>query len=113
MRRATGALLALLIAIVLLPACGSGGGAKTDEAKRAAGLVPGDALAYVSVNASPSDAQKSKVASILEKLPKAQRKTFDAEKDQLLGMAVSKLGLNYETDVKPWLGAEVAVAALP
>src|SRR5213079_120577 len=69
MRRVTGVLLAVLIACAL-PACGSKGGAKTDESKRAAGLVPADALAFVSVNASPSDAQKSHVASILEKLPK-------------------------------------------
>ena len=112
MRRVVGVLIALCLALVL-PACGTGGGAKTDETKRAAGLVPKDALAYVSVDINPSDAQKSHVASILEKFPKIQRKTFDSEKDQLLGMAVSKLGLNYETDVKPWLGSELALAVLP
>src|SRR5438309_10393895 len=103
MRRAVGVPVALCLALVL-PACGNGGGAKTNETKRAAGLVPKDALAYVSANINPSDAQKSHVASVLEKFPKVQRKTFDSEKDQLLGLAVSKLGLNYETDVKPWLG---------
>ena len=112
MRRVAGILLVSCLALVL-PACGSGGGAKTDETKRAAGLVPKDALAYVSANIEPSDAQKSHVASILEKFPKVQRKTFDSERDQLLGMAVSKLGLNYETDVKPWLGSELALAVLP
>ena len=78
MKRALGSLAAVVLAVAL-PACGNSGG-KTNEAKKAAGLVPKDALAYVSVAVNPSDSQKSDIDGILSKFPKASKKTFDAAK---------------------------------
>src|SRR5438067_11199979 len=111
MKRALGSLAAVVLAVAL-PACGNSGG-KTNEAKKAAGLVPKDALAYVSVAVNPSDSQKSDIDGILSKFPKASKKTFDGLKEDLLGKAVQKLGLNYQQDVKPWLGDELGIAVLP
>src|SRR5205807_61107 len=108
MRRLIG-LVAGLALVIALPACGG----KTNETKRAAGLVPSDALAYVSFSLSPSVSQKSHVGSVLQKLPKVARKSFDGLKDQLLTQAVKNVGLDYERDVKPWLGSELALAVLP
>src|SRR3954447_15702834 len=102
---------ALVVLAVALPACGNSGG-KTDEAKRAAAIVPRDALAYASLSVDPSDAQKNNVNDILAKFPKASRKTFDAYKDDLITRAVKELGLDYERDVKPWLGSELSLAVL-
>ena len=111
MKRALGYLAAVVLAVAL-PACGNSGG-KTNEAKKAAGLVPKDALAYVSVAVNPSDSQKSDIDGILSKFPKASKKTFDGLKEDLLSKAVQKLGLNYQQDVKPWLGDELGIAVLP
>jgi hypothetical protein len=102
---------ALVVLAVALPACGNSGG-NADEAKRAAAIVPRDALAYLSLSIDPSDAQKSNVNDILAKFPKASRKTFDNYKDDLLTKAVKELGLDYTNDVKPWLGSELSIAVL-
>jgi len=112
MKRVLGSSIVAVVLAAVLVACGNSGG-KTDETKKAAALVPQDALAYVSVAVNPSDAQKSDIDGILAKFPKASQKTFDAAKDNLLTDAVKKLGLDYQTDVKPWLGDELAIAALP
>jgi hypothetical protein len=112
MKRTLGSLIVAIVLAAVLVACGNSGG-KTDETKKAAGLVPQDALAYVSVAVNPSDSQKSDIDGILAKFPKASKKTFDGFKDDLLTSAVKNLGLDYQTDVKPWLGDELALAALP
>jgi hypothetical protein len=111
MKRAMGVLVVALLAVAL-PACGNSGG-KTNEATRAAGMVPSDALAYFTLSVNPSDSQKSNIDGLLAKFPKASRKTFDGLKEQGLGMAVKELGLDYQQDVKPWLGSELSIAVLP
>ena len=111
MKRAIGVVVVALLTVAL-PACGNSGG-KTNETTRAAGLVPSDALAYVTLSINPSDSQKSDIDALLAKFPKASRKTFDGLKEQGLAMAVKKLGLDYTQDVKPWLGSELSVAVLP
>lgn len=112
MKRALGSLVVAVVVACGLAACGNSGG-KTDETKKAAALVPQDALAYVSVAVNPSDSQKSNLDGVISKFPKASKKTFDGFKDDLLTKAVQKVGLNYEQDVKPWLGDELALAVLP
>jgi hypothetical protein len=57
MKRVLGSLTVAVVLATGLAACGNSGG-KT-EAKKAAALVPQDALAYVSVAVDPSDSQKS------------------------------------------------------
>jgi hypothetical protein len=110
-KRAIGILVAVFLAVAL-PACGNSGG-KTNETKRAAGLVPKDALAYISLSIEPSDSQKSQIDGLLAKFPKASRKSFDGLKEDAVGMAVQKIGLDYQKDVKPWLGSELGIAVLP
>jgi len=112
MKRALGSLTAAIVLSAVLVACGNSGG-KSNEAKKAAALVPQDALAYVNLAVNPSDAQKSDIDGILAKFPKASQKTYSGLKDQILTKAVQNLGLNYQQDVKPWLGDEVAIAAMP
>jgi hypothetical protein len=98
-------LLAVVAAAV--PGCG-----KTNEQTRAAGLVPANALAFASFSLAPSIDQKRNVGSLLKKFPDAKG-TFESQIDALLASAVKNVGLDYQTDVKPWLGSELAVAALP
>ena len=113
MKRALGSLTAAVLLATVLAACGNSSSTKSNEAKKAAGLVPSTALAYVSIAVDPSDSQKSDIDGILAKFPKASTKTFDAARDQALTKAVQSLGLNYQQDVKPWLGDELALAAMP
>lgn len=106
------AAVAVAATLLVLPACGS----KTDEANRAAGITPSSALALVSVNLSPSIAQKRDLLGIVRKFPDARETVkgeFDDARDRLLGQLLEESGLDYAADVKPWLGKEAALVVLP
>jgi hypothetical protein len=107
MRRAL-AVLAAAAVLVALPACG-----KTNEQARAAGLVPAKAIAYVTVSLAPSLDQRRNLVALAGRFPKLHAKqTFEGLKDQALAAAVKQLHLDYATEVKPWLGTELALAVL-
>lgn len=98
--------------LLVLPACGG----KTDEATRAAGITPVNALALVSVNLDPSIEQKRNLLSVARRFPAASDKVkgeFDETRDELLDDLVKEAGLDFKRDVEPWLGDEVAFALLP
>ena len=98
--------------LLVLPSCGG----KTDEASRAAGITPADALAMVSVNLDPSIEQKRNLLGIVRRFPEARKEVkgeFDEARDDLLDRLLEDSGLDFERDVKPWLGNELAVAVLP
>lgn len=105
---------AVLVAslLLVLPACGD----KTDEAARAAGMTPANALALVTVNLEPSIEQKRNLLSVARRFPAASDKVkgeFDETRDELLEDLVKEAGLDFKRDVEPWLGDEVAFALLP
>ena len=98
-------------ALAILPACGD----KTDEGARAAGITPGDTLAFLSVNLEPSVEQKRNLLSIFRRFPGVKDEVqgdFDDARDKLLDEITEEGGLDYAKDVKPWLGKEIAVAFL-
>ena len=99
-------------ALLVLPACGG----KTDETKRAAGITPADAVAFLSVNLDPSIEQKRNLLSIARRFPDAREEVkgeFEDARDGLLAELIEDTGLDFERDVEPWLGNEVALAVLP
>lgn len=111
MRRLSAAVLAAVV-VLGLPGCGG----KTDEASRAAGITPRAALAFVSVNLDPSVEQKRNLLGIARRFPGARdtvKGEFEDARDRLLSDLVRQGGLDFRTDVRPWLGDEVAVAVLP
>lgn len=100
-----------IVAALALPACGT----KTDEATRAAGITPANALGLVSVNLEPSIDQKRNLMAIARRFPGAKevvKEEFDETRDKLLGDLVSEVGLDFERDVRSWLGNEVALVVL-
>lgn len=110
MRRFAAVLLGATL--LALPACGS----KTDETNRAAGITPVTALGMVSVNLSPSIDQKRNLLSIARQFPGARSKVrgeFDDARNELLGTLFQNSGLDFENDIRPWLGKEAAVVVLP
>lgn len=99
-------------ALLVLPACGG----KTDETKRAAGITPADAMAFLSVNLDPSVDQKRNLLSIARRFPDARDEVqgeFEDARDGLLAELIEDTGLDFARDVEPWLGNEVALAVLP
>ncbi|MDQ3757395.1 MAG: DUF3352 domain-containing protein [Actinomycetota bacterium] len=108
--RGVAVMLGTVLLLVALPACGK----KTNEAARAAGITPATALGFLSVSLDPSVEQKRNLLSIARRFPDAEAKDdFEASRDELLSSILEEAGLDYEKDVKPWLGSELAIAVLP
>lgn len=104
-------LLAAVVAGGLLTGCGMG---TTEESARAAGITPPDVLAFVSLSLDPSIAQKRHLLSVAAAFPEADAKEeFDETRDGLLRDLSEEAGLDYETQVEPVIGPEVALAVFP
>jgi len=102
------ALAVVLIGAVLVVASlvqGSDGGAARD---RAVDLVPADALLYVHVHVEPASDQWSRADEIVRQLP-ALRRLRDRALDNL---SRGRRPLDFETQVRPWIGDEAALALL-
>ncbi|MGH2751633.1 MAG: DUF3352 domain-containing protein [Actinomycetota bacterium] len=85
-------------------------GASTDEAVT---LVPRDAVAYGNIFLDPSMDQKRAIGDLLEKFPEAPN--TDEARNKLvdfLDEGLAEIDMNFEDDVDPWLGDQVAGFAL-
>lgn len=75
-------------------------------------LVPAKATAYLSVYLQPSTAQQTKLAGLIGRLPGfGDPATLSTKVDQMVHNALSGSGLDYETDVRPWIGGQLAIGA--
>ena len=76
-------------------------------------LVPKDAVVYAGAFLRPSTAQRQALRDIVESFP-ASDTAEEAEEllDGLIAEVLSGSGLDYERDVRPWLGTEAAVYML-
>lgn len=104
------ALLVLLGAVVPNLPCEFPGGDSCPPADDAAELVPAQALAYAHANLDPQSEQYEAAADLAGELPRLG--------DVLAGQAAAQLRgpggrpPDFEADVRPWFGGEVAVALL-
>jgi hypothetical protein len=104
-------LAAVLVALALaLSACGGSdkGAGGTDPAT----IVPDEASAYVAVNVHPSGDSTGKTRDLSTALL-GTATPGQALLDALTGQAEALGTLDYKTDVAPWLGDRVALAAVP
>ncbi|MCZ4499383.1 MAG: hypothetical protein JWQ74_1936 [Marmoricola sp.] len=90
----------------------SGGG------PRPADVLPSSTVAVLSVDLDPAAGQKVAAFRALRKVPELKTRLASAD-DDLRRLVVDALtnggsckGLNYDADVKPWLGKRAAVAAV-
>ena len=106
-RRAAAALAAVaavaVLALVAGLVCAGGGGAPPDEAAR---LVPAGALVYVHLSTDRDRAGDARLARFAQALPAVARL-----RAQIVG-AISARAFDIERDVRPWLGDELAYAAV-
>jgi hypothetical protein len=88
----------------------SGGGPQPEE------VLPADTLAFAKLDLDPAAGQKAAMASLLEKFPDL---VTGGDEGDLRSALVTPLledtswGLSYDSDVEPWLGDRMAVAAVP
>jgi hypothetical protein len=96
----------MLLAVPALP-CQLPGGDRCPPSDDAVELVPGDSLLYVHVNTDSGSEQYERATELAARLP------------SLAGQVVARLpgasgaGIDYDKDVRPWLGGEAAVALVP
>lgn len=82
--------------------------AGTDRAARA---VPADALAYATVYLQPSTGQKLNLALMLGHVPGfADAANLDQKIHQIAARFLGQAGIDYEADLRPWLGNQLSVA---
>jgi hypothetical protein len=103
------AAVAALVWFVLIPAapCQFPGGDRCPPEDQAIELVPADAAVYVHMNLGPDTEQYEAAAGIAERLP------------ALVGDVVGQLpaaagrAVDYDAEIRPWSGGELAIALLP
>ncbi|MCA1588346.1 MAG: DUF3352 domain-containing protein [Chloroflexi bacterium] len=79
---------------------------------RAASLVPANAAIYANVYLQPSAGQQANLSGLIGRLPGfADEATLDEKVDQIVQNLVAGLGIDYRTDIEPWVGDQVAAAA--
>ncbi len=82
--------------------------AGTDRAARA---VPADAVAYATVYLQPSTGQKMNLALLLGHVPGfADAANLDQKIHQIAARFLGQAGIDYEADLRPWLGNQLSVA---
>lgn len=86
----------------------------------AASAVPASAIGFVSIDLDPSASQKIEAIKILRKFPALKKETNIGSRDDVRRAVFDGLvksgdcsGLDYEQDVKPWIGQRLGVAAMP
>jgi hypothetical protein len=75
----------------------------------AVNLVPADAAAYGSVFLDPSTDQKRAIEDLLEKFPEAP--STDEARNKLVDLideGLAEIDMNFEDDIDPWLGDQIA-----
>jgi hypothetical protein len=81
-------------------------------------VIPGTAIAYLQVDLNPSNDQKIAALGFFKELPElANANSSSVDIKKVIWDAISENrdlnGVNYDADLKPWLGDRVGVAALP
>jgi len=81
-------------------------GSASDDAVK---LVPADAVAYGSIFLDPSTNQKRAIEDLLEKFPEAPNADEARTKFvELLDKGLAEIDMNFEDDIDPWLGDQIA-----
>jgi hypothetical protein len=97
----------LLVVALVLDGCGSTAAARAPSGG-AARVVPADALAYVDLSLNRSDSAVSQTEQAVDGLP-----GYRAFVRSLTSRLSAITGTPFATQIKPWLGSEVAVALVP
>ncbi len=120
-RRRRGLIIASAAVVVALGVSGgtyavlAGNQSGKGHADVAAQYIPSDSVAVMSANLDPGSSQTVQVLKFFRKFPQiAQRSTGDSISDGLIKpLFDSARGVDFNTDIKPWLGDHLSFAAEP
>jgi hypothetical protein len=119
--RRTGIIAASAVAVVAAVGGGAYGVSQLmSGGDSAASAVPADAVAYATLDLDPSAAQKIEAVKIFRKFPSLRSELNIGSRDDLRRTAFDALvkdggckDVDFDKDVKPWLGNRLGVAAVP
>jgi hypothetical protein len=81
---------------------------------RAARLAPPETAFYVNVYLQPSAGQQMNLSNLIGRLPGfADDASLDDKVDQVVQNLLAGTGVDYRSDLKPWLGNQLALAVWP
>lgn len=113
---------ALVVLVALVVSALLGGGAFAvytvffNSGPRPADVLPDSTVAVLSIDLDPSAGQKIEALKTLRKFPRLQEDLGLDPTDDLRQFIVEKAldceGIDFETDVKPWIGKRAAIAAV-
>lgn len=84
------------------------------QSDRAAQAVPADASVYATVYLQPSTGQKLNLAALLGRVPGFEDSaSLDQKIHEITARLLGEAGLDYEDDIRPWLGNQLSIAARP
>ncbi len=84
------------------------------QADRMASAVPSGASVYATAYLQPSAGQKLNIAALLGRVPGfADASSLDQKIHEISARLLGEAGLDYEGDLRPWLGDQVAIAVEP
>ena len=118
MRRPLGGLVAAAVAAAAVGAGVWAWQAWATQGAQPAEALPGDTLAYLSLDLDPPGGQKVAAFSTLRKFPSLRQELGLDSVDEIRGSVVEELSsdsgcdLNYDDDVKPWIGDRFAFAVV-
>src|SRR3954470_21680397 len=111
------AVIAIGVSAVLVAGIGTavavgsaiGGGQQPED------VLPKSAIAMAKIDLAPTLGQRKAVYDLSRKFDKVEVKSVSTLKDDLLAAFFESSGtdLNYNNDIKPWLGDRAGVAAVP
>ena len=115
--------LVAVVSLAVVAALGVGAYAMVqffDGGSSPATAVPGSAIGYVSLDLDPSASQKIEAIKIMRKFPALKDELKIGSRDDLRRRIFDEIrkdshckSLDYDQDVKPWIGQRIAVAAVP
>jgi hypothetical protein len=84
------------------------------QADRAARAVPADTAVYATIYLQPSTGQKLNLSELMGNVPGfADSASLDQKIHEITARLLGQAGLDYEADVRPWLGNQVSLAVRP
>jgi hypothetical protein len=84
------------------------------QADRAARAVPAGTAVYATLYLQPSTGQKLNLAQLMSRVPGfADSASLDQKIHEITARFLRQAGIDYEADVRPWLGDQVAFSMRP
>ena len=105
-----GVLAAVVVIVLVVLITRSGGQTTTPPATGAASVVPGDALAYIHISTDDSRSQVRSALALAGRFPGYSR--LRSELIARLGSTGPPVAGDFQSNVRPWLGKDAALALL-